>query len=94
MLLVLMNRIIARKRERIGLVINDLPTVESKAPSQFSLSSKCTVRSNTPMRVVQPGAVSRSTTAPEPPDASGHVSATRKHHSGTNHERGQGAKLR
>ena len=24
-----------RERERIGLVINDLPTVESKAPSQF-----------------------------------------------------------
>ena len=25
----------ARERERIGLVINDIPTVESKAPSQF-----------------------------------------------------------
>jgi len=24
-----------RERERIGLVVNDLPTVESKAPSQF-----------------------------------------------------------
>ena len=24
-----------KERERIGLVVNDLPTVESKAPSQF-----------------------------------------------------------
>ena len=26
---------LTRNRERIGLVINDIPTVESKSPSQF-----------------------------------------------------------
>ena len=33
------------RRERIGLVINDLPTVESKAPSQFGGVLLASVRS-------------------------------------------------